>query len=954
MKKLTTKLTSYQQDIAVRAGDFFLMPEAPFPPAIASDLPANVTQKTFVKEIVDGVVQYEDLVIRDRTYYVTAGTELEMIIVAQDPSQVDMDRIGDETNLTFQWFRDGAPIVAANALRNGRGFRGLRLPAAEVTIEATGEYHCEVSNAYGTTETTSVFISVVDPRRHPLMYKNLIQNGSAGGGTEGWQVDNGIISRAMLDDNFLTYHFGSLPPLRYYDDDLEKPAPADPPHDFRFSQAGNSSTLWPAFKTLLSKNPDAFKKDAKTDINSVLPDWMAWMVRSMPPRIVTNEDISLGSGERAGFFPGLKWMDLFNRNNNPSLIGLDGEFVDKALNYFTRDKLKFERAGGQATATLTQNINVENASALIDNTVLGVPPIQGQFFSYVGAGITGYNIRVSAMTTEEGEGEQVFNWFVLDPDEFFKRLKSGTDNRILIQEGSVIEIIPLMEDKTDITLTMRDAGLTILSQVRFDGPDATDVFAIKEKSYFPLCWYPIFDFFITNNNPIKIFGQTYTTTKALQPLMSPNPAIPEKEIVDYIYELEISDLYSGPGKVGPGIRKDVKDLIIDYMGASGNVRLTTRKEVDDLVLRASTRRWNINALIAERKAKGDFYTYEIPGVVMGSKEYEIKRRRQINKILKDIIQAQDPDQDTTKGIPSRIQVKIIETPIYAVVNPNNESVNGINNSDTSRMDKNAAFFINNIPFKEGGQYIPRPANEWEPYKRTPINSKRTHKALEEHGAAAMFAVGGNFPIPENTRTIEVKITFTHTSPAFTDQQPEMRGWTSDFIYRNDFGNKAADSVRFTEYGYPRCGITMMKLLLLPQNAAPEENYTSYFIPSAGNQVWGLQKRALYDERFTNTSEPGDFVYNFIMPDTPGTYKPTDIYELSKLYDTFTKGVGTEELRLNPGFDPEELQQFQDTVVLREDSSPGRAENDSVVINEESGLTGNEQPITINPNLNTQP
>ena len=624
-----------------------------------------------------------------------------------------------------------------------------------------------------------------------------------------------------------------------------------------------------------------------------------------------------------------------------------GECVDKALNYFTRDKIRFERAGGQSSVSFVQNINIENASALIDNTVLGVPPIQGQFFSYVGAGITGYNIKV---TTEVGE--EVFNWFVLDPNEVYDRLKNSKDNRILIQEGSVIEIIPLMEDRTDIVLTMRDASLNVLSQTRFDGPDVSDVFAIKEKSYLPLCWYPIFEFFVTNNNPIKIFGQTYTTTKALQPLMSPNPAIPEKEIVDYTYELEINDIYSGPGKVGPGIRKDVKDLIIEYMGASGGVRLTTRKEVDDLVLRASNKKWNIDALINERKAKGDFYTYEIPGVLMGSKEYEIKRRRQINKILKDIIQGQDPDQDTTKGIPSRIQVKLIETPIYAVVNPNNESAQ-IDKVDTFRMDKNAAFFINNFPFREGGQYIPKQANEWEPYTRTQINDKRTYKAVEEQGAAAMFAIGGNFAIPEKARSIEVKVTFTHTSTVFNDQQPEIRGWNSDFIYRNDFGNKAADSTRFEEYGYPRCGITMMKLLMLPINAGPEETYTSYFIPSSGNQVWGLQKRALYDERYTNTTEPGNFTYNFIMPENPGEYRPTDIYELSKLYDSYVKGVGKQELNLNPGFDPEELAQFQETVVIVEDSSPDRAENDSVIVNEESGLTGNEQPINLNPNLNIQ-
>jgi len=966
MKKLTTKLTTYQQDVALRVGNFFLMPEAPFPPAIASDLPNNVTQKTFIKEFVDGTPIYEDMVLRNSTYSITAGTELEMIIVAQDPSLIDLNYAGNESNLIYQWFKDGAPLVPANSLRNGRGFRGVRLPAEEVTLESSGEYYCEISNAYGTTTTTSVFISVVDPRRHPLMYKNLITNGSANGGTDGWVVDDGIISRAFLDEVFVTYHHGSLPPFGYYDDDLEKTAPATIPHDFRFSQSGASALLWPAFKNLLIKNPNAFKQGSKSNINDSLPDWMAWTLRSMPPNIVANEDISLGSTERAGFFPGIKWMDLYNNNNNPSLIGLDGECVDRALNYFTRDKLKFERAGGRSVASLSQIIDVESASALIDNTVLGVPPIFGQFFSYVGAGITGYKIKV---TTEAGEEE--FNWYILDPSEFFERLKTSTDNRIAIQEGSVIEIIPLVEDQTTVTITMRDSQLSSLSQVKFEGPDATDVFAIKEKSYFPLTWYPIFDLLVTNNNPIKIFGKTYSTTKALQPLMSPNPAIPEKEIVDVIFELEINDLYSKPAKnIGIIGRNKVKDLILDYMGAvlkgsfmggyidknnmsqsqrtqiqtKGSLRLENRKDVESLLLRATIKKWTIEDLIDDRKTKGEFYKYNSPnGHPKGSKEYDIERQRSIYKNVADIIMAQDKKK--------RIKVKVVETPVYQVVNVNNEST-PIYECNTSGMDRNAAFYLNNFPFKEGGRFIPTEAAEWDPYKRTAVSSKRTYKAMQEQGAAAMFGIGGNFRIPEKTTTIEITITFTNTSPAFSDGQPELKGWMSDFMYCNEFGDRAANATRFREYGYPRCGITMAKFLLLPQDATPESNYTSYYIPSQGNQVWGLQKRMIYDESFTDTSKPGDFIYHFVMPENPGIFNPVDIYELGKAYETYEKGRGYEASKLNPGWDETELEQFQQGVEIREDASTDRIENDSVIQNEEEGLSGLEQEVGVKPNLNT--
>lgn len=916
MKKLTVKLTPTNEDTALRSGDFFLMPESPFPPTIVSDLPPNVRQKTYISEYVDGVPNYEDLKPVFGVYYLKAQTELEMIIVAQDPSQVDIDRIGDESNLTYAWYKSGAPLVGPNSLFNGKGVRGLRIPPEEVTEEASGIYTCEVSNAYGTTSTTPVTITIVDPKKHSLLYKNLVQNGSGIGGVDKWTVDGGIISRTFQNNAWMSYHFGSLPPFTYYDFDAEKTGPQIE-HDFRFDQSGHGGLFYHVFNAWLKTNKDIFKKDTPGSSEEIGSDWLTWFVKTFPPQIVANEDA--GTFKRAAFFPGISWLDQYNKNENPKLISLTGEVEDRTLTYITRDKLKFQKSGGAPEANLIQTINLESAATFVDSTVLGVRPLVGQFFSYVGVGITGYQIVI---TPAGKTAKQTLNWYVRDSEEFFEKLKIGNLSQIVtddssvvqtyieVEEGSDIEIIPLVQDETTITISLKDSSQRELSQIVYDGPTAADIFAVKEKAQLPLTWYPIFDILLTNKNTIKIFGQKYSSTDALQPLMAPNPATETKRIIDVDFKLKLQNFSGGAGK-----RKKFKDVVMEYLpGQIIKQKLFPLQRQDIETIISTNGSWNLELKVADMKKTGAWYNGFSSTIDKNDPQFNIVRKRDVYRYVANLL----------RTIDDRIDVLVLETPIILTLSGDNEDTH-INKCDTTNMDHNAAFFIKKVAYKEGNQYYPKEANEYEPYGFAKINDKRIYKALQDYGAAAMFAIGGEFPIPESTRVAEIKVTFKHDSEAFRDDQPEAKGWKKETIYRTDFGSKAADSKRVLEYGYPRCGITMTKFMLIPADEQPNNSFVSYFIPPISETVWGRNKRLLY-ENVHDTSTPGNFSYDFYMPTLIPNFRGIDVFELGKNTLTAERLVIQGRKNLGPQITTEDSNKFAEEVQLLEGTTPKRDEN----------------------------
>lgn len=96
MKKLTIKVGSIPETQELRSGDFFLMPENPVPPVIVSDLNRNIKQKTWIREYIANEPSYFEIEPIFDVFYVVAGTTIEMFLLAEDPSLVDANNLGDE------------------------------------------------------------------------------------------------------------------------------------------------------------------------------------------------------------------------------------------------------------------------------------------------------------------------------------------------------------------------------------------------------------------------------------------------------------------------------------------------------------------------------------------------------------------------------------------------------------------------------------------------------------------------------------------------------------------------------------------------------------------------------------------------------------------------------------------------------------------------------------------
>jgi len=884
MKKLTLQIGSVPETQELRSGEFFLMPENPVPPAIVSDLSKNIRQKTWVERYEEDRPVFFEIQPQFEVFSVVAGTILEMFVIAEDPSLVDASNLGDDSNLQYVWKRNGASIVSINSLENGKGISGISYAADEVNSDIAGTYTCEVSNAYGTTISSRVRIEIIEPLKHPMLFKNLLKNGSS---IQNWTTDIDIITRSFLEDITLTRHYGSLPRFMYYDFDADRVI-GEVPQDFRFCQGGHSGMLYSILQSWYKKDKDLYNIKTNSNPDVALEGWMSWLLKGYPSQIVPNED--LDNWKYAGFYPGLNWIDSYNKNKT-RVIGLQSEAENQVLSYITRDKIKFKKNGGKEVSTCNQIIDISSISQMVDGNITGMQQLNAQFFAYVGAGITGYKIKATTVA-----GEKIFNWYVLDPADFFDRLKTSKDNRPKLIEGSVIEIIPLMEDATQISIIAKNDNDVEKLRVDLDGPSVADVFAIKEKAQLPLTWYPIFDMFITNNNPIKIFGQTYSDTNALLELMSPNTDTPSQTIAGYTYRLKLENFSGGASK-----RRRFKNVLndVDINDTIGEQIIVSNGEID------------LTPYIARKERDGYDRKDFAPTTPTSADLWYYKRIGEHYLHIQSLLQEIDSD----------IKLKIISTPIYSKLRGDNEQTR-IDQTNVSNLDQNAAFFIKKVPYKDGGSYYPQQAAEWS--GDTKIDEKRTLKALQDYGAAAMFAVGATFAIPKYTRSIQVVITFTHSSEAIDDDQPEAKGWTNPEIYRNDFGAGMA-SKRFVEYGFPRCGVSMAKVLLMTQEASVSEKYTTYYLPPSDATVLGLRRQRLY-ENLNNTSQPGTFNYEILLPKSLPEYAGIDLISLSKVSEAYELGVREKGKDAQPTPTTEELDNFARNIITIEDASPDREEN----------------------------
>jgi hypothetical protein len=797
---LTTKLSNYPVEIAMRSGEFQLLPSNPALPVILSQPVKNINQYTWIISTEDGVPTYQNIAPTSDILDMLQGTSFSFMLRPADPAIVGNP--SDLSGLSFRWKKDDVPLYDLNNQNDGNGVSGLYVVASDSVPSLSGVYTCEVSNVYGTVESSPLEVNIINPLKHPKLYKNLILNGDGDGGLNGWQADGDIIVRPFLQKinttkNFGSFRLGQFIMIGYNENDTY-----DIPSEFYFSLSSHSSLFYNSYLKRSQSDPTFADINIKSDPTKYLDDSYLWIVEGVMPQIVPNEDYN--KSEFAGFFPGLLWMDQYNKNTSNNLIGLYTEFKNTNPTYFTRDKLRFEKFGGKRLATISQTVDVSDLANFIDGSVYGVKYLTSQFFAYVGVGITDYKIRVQTK-----DGPKLLNYYINDSEIVYDRLVGSVNpnfpeirdvsansrtyidprNKIELLPDTDIEIIPQCYDKTTITLTYLDDRNQSLKVETVDGPDESDIWAVKEKVYFPLTLWSLFEFVQPNNNNIKVFGQKYTNTNAISTLFTSNfldydsPAVKEK------YRAYKNDIDSKNDEI---------------------IRLN--KEVEK-----------------------NGYGVELPPIILFKFEdwKNIIWIPNISNSLRGIF-GTNWSKDSSPELPYTI------------------------------TDKAFKFFLNKFDFTNPGWRGSYPGDIWytiEYYR----DKNYYYKALQDYGAAAMFGVGKNVVIPKNTKSIKIDVTFNHNSSIQSDTNPELKNWQSQELYTDEYGQNSGKSRRLVEYGYPRCGVTKMKMVVTPNDPKISEETVSYNLPPATSTVLGLQKNRYADPDAHNTDDGSPFKYEILQP-----------------------------------------------------------------------------------------
>jgi len=746
MKK-TIRLSSFAEERALRAGDFSLMPRNPSPPYILSQPIKNFQQFTWIEGLIDGNLKYQSISPTFDTINMLKGTSFSFEIRVADPSNVNNPN--DTTNLSFKWKRNEAPIYDLNKLNGGVGTSAALVEEQSSTPNLSGRYTCEVSNQFGSIESVPFDVNIIDPLKHPLLYKNLLRNGDGDGGLDGWTADPDIKIQPFVNDTSLIKGFGSFRFANLPLIDFNKETSGAVAMEFFFSNASHWGLFFNWYNKRLKSDSTMTNINLTSTSLGILDEGERWISEGVIPQIVPNEDYA--RSEFAAFYPGIAWMDQYNKNSKT--IGLYAEFKDFTPTYFTRDKLKFAKFGGNDISTLSQTIDVNELADFVDGNVYGVKYSTAQFFAYVGAGITDYKIKVQTV-----DGEKVFNYNIADSEQMYDHIvqeknaafplvfeESQGKIKYKLVPGTPIEIIPQCYDKTTIKLSFIDDRGFVRKEEIINGPNELDLWAIKEKVFFPITLFGLYEFITPSNNDIVVFGQKYTNTDAI-------------------------------------------------------------------------------ALMFDTEKSGIF----------------------------------------SKGID--------HTPY----------------TQTTLRDVAARFFANKYDFTRHGTAYP--GDVWFGKKYSQDN-KFYYRAIPDHGAAAMFGVGKDIIIPTKTRSIRVDVVFKHTSDILLDVDPNLKGWTEQEIYTNEYGQSTGLSRRLVEYGNPRCGISKMKLFIAPNDIGVSEEFASYRIPPQESTVLGLQKRRYQNPAAFNTADASTFTYTLIQPDgMPTAPAINDPFILAKNQESYINSI----------------------------------------------------------------
>ena len=848
-------------EIALRASEFALMPTNPKSPIVTSHPIRNFQQLTWARPGSDGPVLTKSVPLNN-SVSVLQGTAVEWSFYVSDPSNVN--NFNDIRGLSYLWKKDGQPLYKLNKLNKGNGTRNVFISRDESVPAMSGEYVCEVSNGFGTVSTVPFILTIINIDDSGMLYANLLKNGDGEGGLDGWISPSGKITAKTFHkktgDRVNTLPVFDVEPLKLSTPHKEIP--------FTFSQTrtGKENYFYSLYKKIKDSNPGININNLDDFTYNDDNDSLYGFFSNHGAQLIPNEDYSVSSSP-GSWFPGPYYLDRYNRNygrakNNKSAQALlDESSSERVVNYLTRDKIAFSES---PAVQFHQDIDITSAASMVNGFVGGVDTVSAQLFAYVGIGITGFKIKVQV----DGEVKE-YPWYIHDmlslldqttkdnikggwesggisplvwwpanngvgsstgngphykgSDPFLQWLDSiggyeGVDDNTQFSDwgerrearliapdiGTDIEIIPIANDTTELEVEFLDSsdnriGLKKRGSV-FKGPTIEDIWAVKEKVYFPMTLFPIFIYFKPGrDNNIKVFGQTYTNTNSLTRYMR--------------------DLFGTEALFG--------GFDISYNSNAGNGNPALNQ-------------------------------YNPPTVT---------------------------DNGFTYDLGSFI--------------PNPMSEDSINSfSPTEIDDKNATWILKNFAKTINTWGHLYPGSNWiSEYNNIPgvwsvdtIDPELRKIAFPEKGGAALFAVGGNVKIPPTAAKIRVNVRFINDSLALNDTAPDSKGWTDPHIYRSLYSTDALGytSAPIYTYGEPKCCVSKMKLLLIPNNDFASQEHITYAIPPSEFTVAGLAKIDLHKDTHNSATKP-EFSYNLIMPEgLPPSPEPTttsqDIVELQVAYN----------------------------------------------------------------------
>ena len=220
-------------------------------------------------------------------------------------------------------------------------------------------------------------------------------------------------------------------------------------------------------------------------------------------------------------------------------------------------------------------------------------------------------------------------------------------------------------------------------------------------------------------------------------------------------------------------------------------------------------------------------------------------------------------------------------------NAGNLATSNLDEQANGTSDQNAKFVFKrmgglyakwNKPFPRTDAWMNDHPNGSNGYLPSQDASSRVEKAYVDRGAEAFMAVGGDITLPSKAVRLRVRVQFTNTSPAREDTNPSNKDWKRPDIYNTLYRIKPggiettpdgldADAVPrpYFAYGPPRCGITKMKLLLVPNADVASEKHTTFAIPDPRFTIAGVA-RDLALKPVWDTSLDSKFTYKLISPE----------------------------------------------------------------------------------------